>query len=82
VTATTLEIRTQAFVDGTYVDALSAATFDCVNPATGETLAQVAACGADDVDRAVRGARAAFESASGRAWRRSGASACSCVSPS
>jgi acyl-CoA reductase-like NAD-dependent aldehyde dehydrogenase len=62
VTATALDIRTQAFVDGAYVDALSGATFDCVNPATGEVLAQVAACDEEDVDLAVRGARAAFES--------------------
>src|SRR5579872_1144030 len=58
---TDLDLRTQAFVDGAYVDAVSGATFDCVNPATGETLAAVAACDAEDVDRAVRGARAAFE---------------------
>jgi len=57
-----LDIRSQAFLDGAYIDALSGETFDCVNPATGETLAQVAACDAADVDRAVRGARAAFES--------------------
>ena len=57
-----LDLRTQAFVDGAYVDAVSGETFDCVNPATGETLAAVAACDEADVDRAVRGARAAFES--------------------
>jgi len=59
---TDLSIRPQAFVDGAYVDALSGETFDCVNPATGRVIAAVAACDADDVDRAVRGARAAFES--------------------
>ena len=59
---TDLSIRSQAFVDGAYVDAMSGETFDCVNPATGRTIASVAACDADDVDRAVRGARAAFES--------------------
>jgi gamma-glutamyl-gamma-aminobutyraldehyde dehydrogenase/4-guanidinobutyraldehyde dehydrogenase/NAD-dependent aldehyde dehydrogenase len=59
---TDLSIRSQAFVDGAYVDAASGETFDCVNPATGRTIASVAACDADDVDRAVRGARAAFES--------------------
>jgi 4-guanidinobutyraldehyde dehydrogenase / NAD-dependent aldehyde dehydrogenase len=63
-----LDLRTQAFVDGSFVDAVSGATFDCVNPATGETLAAVAACDADDVDRAVRGARRAFESG---VWSRS-----------
>jgi 4-guanidinobutyraldehyde dehydrogenase / NAD-dependent aldehyde dehydrogenase len=59
---TGLSIRSQAFVDGAYVDAASGEAFDCVNPATGRTIASVAACDADDVDRAVRGARAAFES--------------------
>jgi 4-guanidinobutyraldehyde dehydrogenase / NAD-dependent aldehyde dehydrogenase len=59
---TDLSIRSQAFVDGAYVDALSGETFDCVNPATGRTIASVAACDGEDVDRAVRGARAAFES--------------------
>ena len=59
---TSLSIRSQAFVDGAYVDALSRATFDCVSPGTGRVIAQVAACDADDVDRAVAGARRAFES--------------------
>ena len=59
---TSLSIRSQAFVDGAYVDALSGATFDCVSPGTGRVIAQVAACDADDVDRAVAGARRAFES--------------------
>jgi acyl-CoA reductase-like NAD-dependent aldehyde dehydrogenase len=59
---TSLSIRSQAFVDGAYVDAASGETFDCVNPATGRAIASVAACDAADIDRAVRGARAAFES--------------------
>ena len=59
---TSLSIRSQAFIDGAYVDAVTGETFDCVNPATGRTVATVAACDGDDVDRAVRGARAAFES--------------------
>ncbi len=68
ISATAVDIRAQAFIDGAYVDALSGETFECVNPATGEVLAEVAACDADDVDRAVRGARAAFESG---VWSRS-----------
>ena len=62
-----LDIRTQAFIDGAYVDALSGETFDCVSPGTGRTIASVASCDADDVDRAVAGARRAFESGS---WSR------------
>jgi 4-guanidinobutyraldehyde dehydrogenase / NAD-dependent aldehyde dehydrogenase len=57
-----LDIRSQMFVDGAYVDAVGGETFDCVSPVTGETIAQVAAGDAADVDRAVTGARAAFES--------------------
>jgi acyl-CoA reductase-like NAD-dependent aldehyde dehydrogenase len=66
--ATAVDIRAHAFIDGAYVDALSGDTFECVNPATGEVLTEVSACDADDVDRAVRGAREAFESG---VWSRS-----------
>ena len=57
-----LGIRAQAFIDGGYVDAASGETFDCVSPIGGEVVAKVAACDSADVDRAVAGARAAFES--------------------
>ncbi|MEX2649300.1 MAG: aldehyde dehydrogenase [Alphaproteobacteria bacterium] len=60
--AQTLDVRRQAFIDGKYVDAASGKTFDCVNPATGGTIAKVAACEAEDVDHAVKAARKAFES--------------------
>ncbi len=63
--AKALKPRTQAFVDGKYVPALSGATFDCVNPANGLVIAQVASCDAADVDVAVASARKAFE---GGAW--------------
>src|SRR5246127_4587969 len=59
-----LEFRTQAFIDGRYVDAASGATFDCINPATGKLLARVAAGDAEDIDRAVGAARAAFRKGS------------------
>ena len=51
----------RAFVDGAFVDAASGATFACVSPVTGETLFDVAACDARDVDRAVAAARRSFE---------------------
>ena len=62
MTSTTLPdtIRTQAFIDGEFTDALDHATFDSFAPATGAVIAQIAACGEADVDRAVRAARAAF----------------------
>ena len=57
-----IDIRTRMFVDGEYADAVSGETFACVSPISGETIAHVAAGDAADVDRAVKGARAAFES--------------------
>ena len=57
-----LTFRTQAFIDGKFVCAKSGRTFPTENPATGKPLAQIAECGAVDVDRAVKAARKAFES--------------------
>jgi 4-guanidinobutyraldehyde dehydrogenase/NAD-dependent aldehyde dehydrogenase len=59
--------RTQAFINGRYVDAVSGATFDCRSPIDGRLLAKVAATDAADVDAAVAGARAAFNKGS---WSR------------
>ena len=56
------DVPRQAFVDGAYVDALDGSTFACVSPIGGRVLAEVASCGPADVDRAVAGARAAFQS--------------------
>ena len=56
-----LTLPTQAFVDGSFRPAISGATFDTINPATGAVLAKVAACAAADVDFAVAKARDAFE---------------------
>jgi len=50
-----------AFIDGGYRPAISGKTFTTTNPATGATLAEVAACGAEDVDFAVLKAREAFD---------------------
>ncbi|WP_123712847.1 aldehyde dehydrogenase [Sinobacterium caligoides] len=57
-----LKIEARAFINGHYVDAHDGATRTCYNPATGTKLADVANCGIDDADRAVQGARDAFES--------------------
>lgn len=54
--------RTQALIDGQFVDALSGAVFENLNPATGRLLTTVAACSEADVDLAVKAARRAFES--------------------
>src|ERR1700724_1749057 len=48
-------------INGKWVDAASGKTFATYNPATGEVLANVAAGDKEDIDRAVKAARAAFE---------------------
>ena len=60
--AAALMIEGRAFINGSYVDARSGATFPAINPATGLTLADIASCDAEDVDAAVASARRAFES--------------------
>lgn len=57
-----LRVEARAYIDGAYVDAISGQTFDCINPATGRSIATVASCDAADVDRAVKSGRRAFES--------------------
>jgi 4-guanidinobutyraldehyde dehydrogenase/NAD-dependent aldehyde dehydrogenase len=59
--AKTLTPRTQAFIDGKYQPAVSGATFDCINPATGKSIVQVSSCDTADVDLAVASARRAFD---------------------
>ncbi|HEV2148197.1 MAG TPA: aldehyde dehydrogenase family protein [Longimicrobiaceae bacterium] len=49
------------YIGGEWQDAASGRTFETVNPSTGETLTTVAEGDAEDVDRAVRAAREAFE---------------------
>ncbi len=59
--AEAIKPRSQAFIDGQYCNAASGRVFECFNPATGDLLAEVAHCHAEDVDRAVGVARRAFE---------------------
>ena len=51
----------QMFINGQWSQAASGKTFDTPNPATGETLARVAEGDAEDINRAVKAARKAFE---------------------
>ncbi|MBV9621884.1 MAG: aldehyde dehydrogenase family protein, partial [Gammaproteobacteria bacterium] len=62
--ARSLSFRTQAFVNGRYVDAASGGTFDSLNPATGKLLARVASGDEEDINRAVAAARAVFRKGS------------------
>jgi 1-pyrroline dehydrogenase len=47
----------KAFIGGDWVDSASGETMEVINPATGETIAEVPRCGAEDVDRAVEAAK-------------------------
>src|SRR5215475_1298617 len=51
----------QPFINGQWTDAASGKTFETPNPATGDTLARIAEGDAEDIDRAVRAARKAFD---------------------
>lgn len=60
--ASKVSFRSKAFIDGHELAARSGRTFRSVNPATGETLAEIASCGQEDVDAAVNAARKSFAS--------------------
>ncbi|HEY8687509.1 MAG TPA: aldehyde dehydrogenase family protein, partial [Chloroflexota bacterium] len=52
----------EMLIGGRWVTAADGRTFDTYNPATGEVIAHVPEAGPEDVDRAVRAARQAFDS--------------------
>lgn len=54
--------QTRMLIDGQWVESNSGVTFTTLNPATEEVIAQVPLGNRDDVDRAVKAARRAFES--------------------
>jgi len=56
------EVRTyQMYINGEWVASKSAKTFPVYDPSTEEVIAQVPDAGAEDVDRAVAAAKAAFD---------------------
>jgi acyl-CoA reductase-like NAD-dependent aldehyde dehydrogenase len=60
------QVRTHGpFIDGRDTPAVAAGTLDVLNPSNGEVIARIAHCGDEDVDRAVKSARRAFE---GKDW--------------
>ena len=52
----------KCFIGGEFVDAADGQTMDVIAPATGEVIASVPKCSAEDVDRAVAAARAVWPS--------------------
>src|SRR5436309_2981431 len=59
--STFISRKQKLFINGKWVDAASGKTFPTYDPSTGEVLAQVAEADREDIDRAVKAARAAFE---------------------
>jgi len=57
-----LSSNRKLLINGDWVDAASGKTFSVTDPATGDELCQVAEGAKEDIDRAVKAARAAFES--------------------
>jgi 4-(gamma-glutamylamino)butanal dehydrogenase len=64
--AATIELPSEAVIDGRHQPSLSGRSFDNVTPRNGTVINRVVECDAADVDAAVAGARRAFED--GR-WR-------------
>ena len=58
-------LKTQAYINGQWVDADSGATLEVTNPANGEVIAHVARCGTAETRRGIEAAAAAFPE-----WRR------------
>jgi succinate-semialdehyde dehydrogenase / glutarate-semialdehyde dehydrogenase len=54
-----IQCPTQAYIGGRWCDASDGRTFDVTNPATGEVIATVADCGADETRTAIAAADAA-----------------------
>lgn len=61
-----IQSRYNLFIGGKFVEPHSKRWFETINPATEETLAEMAEADAEDVDRAVREARRAYE----KTWRK------------
>jgi acyl-CoA reductase-like NAD-dependent aldehyde dehydrogenase len=57
-----LEFPTQAFIEGVFSGSAAGGSTEVVSPIDGQSITEIAECGPEDVDRAVRSAREAFES--------------------
>lgn len=60
--AQAISLEGRAFINGQYSHALSGETRESINPANGAVLTQVANCGPEDADLAIKSARSTFES--------------------
>jgi aldehyde dehydrogenase (NAD+) len=58
--------RHELFIDGQFVEPSTGKHFDTINPATETKLSEIALAGEEDVDRAVRAARRAYDQVWGK----------------
>ncbi|HVT83335.1 MAG TPA: aldehyde dehydrogenase [Phycisphaerae bacterium] len=56
-----LKPHTESFIDGKFCPSSSGKTYPSLNPATGKPIVSLAACEVEDVNRAVKAARRAFD---------------------
>ncbi|MBT5218203.1 MAG: aldehyde dehydrogenase, partial [Woeseia sp.] len=59
--ASSIDLPSNAFINGKFMSAKSGKTIPSVNPATGTVITEVAACQSEDIDYAVSKAREAFD---------------------
>ena len=62
-----IDFRTQAFINGNYVEATTGKTFESVSPVDGKIITNVSECDIEDINKAVKAAREVFEKGS---WSR------------
>src|ERR1700749_3050953 len=74
LTATNIKIvPCKLLINGEWTNSTHQRTFNTVKPASGDVITQVAEATREDVDRAVKAARSAFDDVNGK-WRRLSAS--------
>ncbi len=61
-TAAEVQARDKIFIGGEWVEPTGGERLEVINSTTDEVMGTIPGCGAEDADRAVRAARAAFDS--------------------
>ncbi len=59
--ASSIDLPSNAFINGKFMSAKSGKTMPSINPATGKVITEVAACQSEDIDYAVSKARETFD---------------------
>jgi len=62
-----INFKTQAFINGNYVDSTTGKTFESISPVDGKLITNISECDIEDINSAVKAAREVFEKGS---WSR------------